>query len=330
TTSLPSSGEPSALRGLAPHSILASDIVFGDGGRLRREVRIHDLARDRRGRAAAAAAVLDDDGDRDPRRLGRRVRDEEPVVAMPLVDLVLVVARILRDTETLRRAGLAGGDVLGAEHRRARRAARRLRDGDERVVHGRPMLLADLDRPEPFGLAIRHAAVERLLGADQQARAGAGAARGEDGGRMRELQRRRQRVALADAGDDRLAREPDLILRPLELLALPLTRRHDPADLAVDVDAGRRPEAERVERVGEVVDAEADGEIVEIDVARLNERVVQIDVAVPLRPPVAIAVRVARQAEEARAVDMVVLALRFVLERGKPEKRLDRRARRIA
>src|SRR5690606_29877108 len=94
TTSLPSSGEPSALRGLAPHSILASDIVFGNGGRLRREVRIHDLARDRRGRAAAAAAVLDDHGDRDPRRVGRRIRDEEPVVAMPLVDLVLVVARV--------------------------------------------------------------------------------------------------------------------------------------------------------------------------------------------------------------------------------------------
>src|SRR5690606_36637050 len=120
TMSFPSSGEPSALRGFAPHSVLASDIVPYGRRRLHREVRVHDLARDRRGVAAASAAVLDDDRDGDARRLGRRVRYEETVVAVPLVDSTRVVRRILRDAQDLRRPGLAGDDVLGTEHRRAR------------------------------------------------------------------------------------------------------------------------------------------------------------------------------------------------------------------
>src|SRR5690606_40337334 len=107
---------------------------------------------------------------------------------------------------------------------------------------------------------------------------------------MRELQRRHEHVALADAGDHGIAGEPDLVLRTLELRlrAFPLGRRDDAADLAVDVDSSRRSESERRESGRHALDAEVDGELIEIDVAGLDDRAVQVDVAVPLRPPVAI------------------------------------------
>ena len=84
-----------------PHSRLASDIV------LRCEKCVEYLARDGRRRAGAAAAVLDDDAERDARRFGRRKRDEQAVVALPLVDVLLAILLVLRDRDDLRRAGLA-------------------------------------------------------------------------------------------------------------------------------------------------------------------------------------------------------------------------------
>src|SRR5690606_10527540 len=116
-----SSGVPSVLRVLAPHSTLPSDIErlrgfpaqcdadgaprggrdLGRGPRRAAfdlvEPGIEDFARDRRRGAAAPAAVLDDDRDRNARIFGRGERDEEPVVPEPLVDFVLVVFLFLRD-----------------------------------------------------------------------------------------------------------------------------------------------------------------------------------------------------------------------------------------
>src|SRR5688572_7912201 len=85
-----------------PHSRLASDIV------IRSEIEVQDLARDGRGRAAAAAAVLDDDAERNTRRLGRRECDEQAVVAVPLVDVLLAIPLVLRDADDLGSACLAG------------------------------------------------------------------------------------------------------------------------------------------------------------------------------------------------------------------------------
>ena len=74
-------------------------------------------------------------------------------------------------------------------------------------------------------------------------------------------------VALADArlvglaGIDRLA----------ERVLLPLVRRDDPGDLAGQVDPGRRAEAVLVRPVGEPVDAEHAGHLVEERVARVAE-----------------------------------------------------------
>ena len=77
-----------------PHSRLASDIV------LRSEKSVQYFARDGRGRAAAAAAVLDDDAERDARRFGRRERDEQAVVALALVDVLFAILLVLRDPMT--------------------------------------------------------------------------------------------------------------------------------------------------------------------------------------------------------------------------------------
>src|SRR5688572_30206963 len=101
-----------------PHSRLASDIV------LRSEESVQYLTRDGRGRAGTAAAVLDDDTERDARRFGRRKRDEQAMVALPFVDILLAILLVLLDRDDLRRAGLAGDVVLDAIHLCARRAAR--------------------------------------------------------------------------------------------------------------------------------------------------------------------------------------------------------------
>ena len=69
-----------------PHSRLASDIV------IRCEKGVEYFAGDGRGRAAAAAAVLDHDAERDARRLGRRERDEQAVVAEAFVDVLFAIA----------------------------------------------------------------------------------------------------------------------------------------------------------------------------------------------------------------------------------------------
>src|SRR5262245_18388773 len=92
-----------------PHSRLANDIgdvVF------RSEESVEHLARDRRRGAASAAAVHDDDAERDARRIRRRERYEQTVVALPLVDVFLAILLVLRDADDLRRAGLARDRVL--------------------------------------------------------------------------------------------------------------------------------------------------------------------------------------------------------------------------
>src|SRR5687767_6191979 len=78
---------PAAL----PHSRLASDIV------LRCEESVEYFASHGRSRAAAAAAVLDDDAERDARRIGRRESDEQTMVAEALVDVLFPILFVLRD-----------------------------------------------------------------------------------------------------------------------------------------------------------------------------------------------------------------------------------------
>ena len=112
----------------------------------------------------------------------------------------------------------------------------------------------------------------------------------------RHLERRHQQIALADRQLDRVAGLPDTVDRGVrragEVLAPPLRRRHEAGHLTLDVDAGRRAEAEArspvLERMPaarrQVVEREAD--LVEVGVARLGERRLQVDPLVHVRVPV--------------------------------------------
>ena len=79
----------------------------------------------------------------------------------------------------------------------------------------------------------------------------------------------------------------------------------------------------------QAVDADAVGDAVEIHVAGLRDRRVQVDRAVPALLPVAEAVTRARQLERAAAELRRVLVDDAVLERGQRDQRLDRRAGRV-
>ena len=98
---------------------------------------------------------------------------------------------------------------------------------------------------------------------------------------MRQLQRRDQQVALADAEVHGLARKPDLVRRLLEGVLLPLGRGQQAGLLAADVDAGERAVAEGRHELGDALGADGRGEAVEVHVAGLGDRVLQVDVAVP-------------------------------------------------
>src|SRR5256885_2063877 len=161
-----------------------------------------------------------------------------------LVDQVGVVLLGARGRDRLGGAGLAGEGVGRVCAERGGRAA--LRDPDHAVHHALPVLgrdaghLAVGQRGDAMQLPGVRIAVSR-----DHARPPDPAARREDAGIVRQLDRRDGKVPLADAQAHRLAREPHAVLRTRERLLLPLARGQDPGLLAADVDAGRLAKAER-------------------------------------------------------------------------------------
>src|SRR5262249_61318261 len=102
---------------------------------------------------------------------------------------------------------------------------------------------------------------------------------------VRHLDRGGGDVRLADHAREGLAGEPRL----LEPALLPRGARDRARILVVEPDAGREAEAEVVRPLCHQVDAEALAHLVEVDVARLDDRLVEGDRAVPLLlPPLAI------------------------------------------
>ncbi len=79
----------------------------------------------------------------------------------------------------------------------------------------------------------------------------------------------------------------------------------------------------------DVIDAERQGEVVEVDVAGLGDGDVQVDGAVPGALPVAVFALVARQGVEARAVGAGVVAGDALFQAGQAHERLDGGAGRI-
>ena len=143
---------------------------------------------------------------------------------------------------------------------------------------------------------------------------------------MRQLKRRGDPEALADPGNDGLAREPGLVPGG----ALPGGRGEDARGLADQVDAGRRTEPELGEVAGHSLDAEVHGERIEVRVHRLRDRLHEIDPAVSAATMVTVLARLARQAVGPRGEHGVLGLPQPQFEPGKPDEGLQRAARLIA
>ena len=169
---------------------------------------------------------------------------------------------------------------------------------------------------------------DRVLDVVDEVRAVHHAVVGERRDRLRELQRRVGVVALADAHADGLARKPLLLRRSaLEALDLPFRGRQHADELALDVDAGLRAEAELADEARHDVDAEIVGEGVVVGVAGHDDRLVHVDVAVAARLVVAEAV--VAEHVVAGVEDRLGRRALAELERGERHVGLERRARRI-
>ena len=146
---------------------------------------------------------------------------------------------------------------------------------------------------------------------------------GDHGGHGRDLDRRHLELALADGHGDRLSGIPGR----LEGLHLPLRARHEAFLLADEVDAGLPAQAEAGGGLGDRVDAHPPAERVEIDVARVPDRVGQVHGPVPRREP-AVA-HGAVDLDRARAVDRRALGDVAEAEPAEAHDQLEDRARRV-
>ncbi len=99
--------------------------------------------------------------------------------------------------------------------------------------------------------------------------------------------------------------------------------------LTADVDARGRAQSEPIEVIVHVVNPDCLADLVEIDIAGLGDRVVQIDGAVALRLPVTIAVGRLGQHEKAAAEGLASQVGRTRFKRGQRQHGLDCRARRV-
>src|SRR5690606_23108836 len=238
---------------------------------------------------------------------------------------VRVGADIALAADLLRGAGLAGHAVG--------RAAGGGAAGAARVVHGADhALLHRADMADVVGQARgrgpghrRPGAAKTVAAVARQVRAVARAVGGDGRHALRQLQRGRDPVTLADAGDHRLARVPGL----LAVLGLPRLRRDDARVLAGQVDAGGFAEAVAVHVRRQPVDAHFVGELVVVVVHRRGDRLVQVHPA-GAAVGVAIAALLSGDVELAGAEHLVLRPPQAALQPGQGHERLDRRTRRPA
>ena len=268
--------------------------------------------------------MLDDHRERVARRPEGRERDEQGMVAL-LPGLVIVLAHRgqalgAADPAHLRGAGLAGQRDLGiAEAGLAGGAALAV----DHLVHALP------DEPErPVRDAERGRRLRSLAGVGgrigaHQPRPDRPAAVGDPRRHHRQLQRRRLHVALADPGDQRLPELPGHAARGL----LPRPVGHQPGTLARQIDRERLAEPEPARHRRDRIDADAPGEVVEVDVAGLGDAVDQLQPAVtPTLPAVELVVA---ELNGAVAGDFVVRPGHAALEGRERGQQLERRARRV-
>ncbi|EWS55907.1 hypothetical protein X551_01244 [Methylibium sp. T29] len=290
-----------------------------------RQHEIEHAPRDRRGRLGAETGVLHDDGQCDLRVVDRREGGVERMVAQVVGHLALVVLLVLANADRLRRPGLPTTRVA-RPHEDARRGAF-LRHAVQRLADHLHVIGLQRQRTQRLGRHQSGLPGCHILDLAHQPRHIALPARYQRGGGGGELQHREVVVALADAERDGLAGVPLLQLRLLVVLALPLGRGQHAGDLAVDVDAGAAAEAEGLELLVDQVHAHVGGQLVVVDVARLDDRAVHVHHAQP-------AVTVAAEAVVAEHEDAVVVGglLRRALagfQRGDRHEGLEGRAGRV-
>src|SRR2546426_6123411 len=135
--------------------------------------------------------------------------------------------------------------------------------------------------------------------------------------RSRDLRRRDEHGALADRQVDRLARRP----------AAAVGTRHQAVLLALELDPGRRAEAEGARVAHERHAADLQARLVEEDVARLHDRALEVDRAVAALLPVF--ERRGAQMELAGALGPVGGRERALLERRGRDEDLEDGGRRV-
>ena len=244
------------------------------------------------------------------------------MVAVPFRHLVFLVNSVLRDPDHLCGSGFAGHHVGDIHADFARRAALAV----DHVTHGsvnRIPVLGLCHHRRQQGRGYRFA----IHTAHEPGRT-AFAPGGQRAGRHRQLHRRGKHVALADTRTEGLTGVPRLG----HGLALPTGRGQYPAPLARGVDVGALTEAKGVQVVVHAVDGEAPRQVVEIDVAGLDDGHVQVDPgcvagAADFQNPVAVAPGIAGQAVPAGIGHRGLGGDQPGLQAGEPHHRFHRRAR---
>ncbi len=224
------------------------------------------------------------------------------MIAEALIHGLLVVFLGLRDGVDLGGAGFAGERIGGSDTDGVRRAVRDC--SHHPVDHELPLLGGSGRDPALHDSGNRrHLPRPRVAQSGDESRPPLDSAGGQDGGVVRHLQGSGAEVSLAYAQVDRLTGKPHLVRGVREGLGLPFLGRQQSRLLPGDVDAGELAEAERRHELGDAVDAQQVRDAVEVDVAGVGDRFLQIQVAVRLLlVGLAIAMGAARQIEIAGAI----------------------------
>ncbi|MNS56656.1 hypothetical protein D3C72_895210 [compost metagenome] len=281
------------------------------------QIGIHHLPHHRPCHSPAGFTVLDHHRHHHTRVISRGKADEQGIVAVPLQGLVAVVAFALLDRHHLRGAALAGNPVL--------RTGRGCAGDAARVVHDHLHALADLVPGVPV---VQHdighrVGVHRRIATHGhgQVRAVPHALARQQAGGLGQLQRGDLHVALADAQDQRLAREPGLAPGG----ALPLGRRHQPGRLLEHVQRHLLAQAELGHVVVQAVDAQLVRQVVEVGVVGTHDGGVHIHPAIAAAVPVAVLVVVVGQLVVAGVEHPAARGDHAAVEAGDGHLRLHRR-----
>ena len=197
---------------------------------------------------------------------------------------------------------------------------------DHGLVHVFPVLLAlYVIAPDNLARYVYPFELGNLFDGPDQVRAKAHALAGKGRRGIGQLQRRHQQRTLADAGDQGFSRKPWHAIVP----AFPLAGWHQAAPLARTVHPGLLPETELAHKLRHAIDTQPIRQVVEINIAGLGNRPVQVERTMPLFLPVAVASLLVGQLVVADTVNLVIVLGDRRFQPEQPEKRLGSGSRRV-